>query len=72
MRRIMERWGFIDENEAEHTIEAKVKAVVAEDKIGKFSRAFVDHGQSVCGYTPDCHSCHLRHSCPAARKHLDW
>ena len=72
VRRIMERWGYIDKDESEHAVEAKVKSVIDKDKIGKFSRAFVDHGQSVCGYTPNCEACHLRYSCPSANGSLDW
>lgn len=72
VRRIMTRWGFIDKDEPEQMIEAKVKGVIDKDKVGRFSRAFVDHGQSVCGYTPECAKCHLRYSCPSANKQLDW
>ena len=72
VRRILHRWGYISPKEPEPLIEAKVKAVVRSDKIGRFSRAFVDHGQAVCGYTPNCTACHLRYSCPTANKQLDW
>jgi endonuclease-3 len=72
VRRIMERWGFISKEEPEQMIEAKVKEIIQRDKVGRFSRAFVDHGQSTCGYTPNCTACHLRHSCPSANKVLDW
>ena len=72
VRRIMHRWGYIRPKDPEVVIEAKVKAVVGSKDIGKFSRAFVDHGQSVCGFTPNCAGCHLRYSCPTAAKQLDW
>jgi len=72
VRRILQRWGYIEAKEPEPLIEAKVKAIVEKDKIGRFSRAFVDHGQTVCGYTPDCSACHLRYSCPTASKQLEW
>jgi endonuclease-3 len=72
VRRIMERWGFIHSKDPEKLIEAKVKSIIRTDKIGKFSRSFVDHGQSVCGYTPNCPECHLRFSCPTGSKNLDW
>ena len=72
VRRILTRWGYIHPKDPEVLIEQKVKAVVEPKKIGKFSRAFVDHGQSVCGYTPNCSACHLRFSCPTASKQLDW
>lgn len=72
VRRIMQRWGFITSKDPEKLIEAKVKAAIQTDKIGKFSRSFVDHGQSTCGYTPNCAECHLRFACPTGSKHLDW
>lgn len=72
VRRILERWGYIEKEEAEEVIELKVKRLINRDKVGRFSRAFVDHGQSVCGYTPNCKACHLRYSCPSADGTLDW
>ena len=72
VRRILKRWGYIHPKDPEVLIERKIKAVVEPKKIGKFSRAFVDHGQSVCGYTPNCSACHLRFSCPTASKQLEW
>lgn len=72
VRRILERWGYVDEKDPEDVIEAKIKAQVPGDKIGHFSRTFVDHGQSVCGYTPDCGNCYLNKACPSAAKYMDW
>ena len=72
VRRILERWGYVEERDPEDVIEAKIKAQVPADQIGHFSRSFVDHGQSVCGYTPDCGSCYLNKACPSASKYMDW
>ena len=72
VRRILERWGYVGEKDPEDVIEAKIKAQVPADMIGHFSRTFVDHGQTVCGYTPDCANCYLNKACPSASKYMDW
>jgi endonuclease-3 len=72
VRRILERWGYIGPKDPEDVIEAKVKAQVPAKDVGHFSRAFVDHGQTVCGYTPDCGNCYLNKACPTASKFMDW
>jgi endonuclease-3 len=72
VRRIMTRWGYVDDTMDEIAVEQRVKAIIPEKQIGHFSRAFVDHGQQVCGYTPDCSNCFLKSSCPTAAKYLDW
>lgn len=72
VKRILTRWGYIDEGMNDIQIESKVKSLIPEEQIGHFSRAFVDHGQQVCGYTPNCSECHLKHSCPTAAKYMDW
>ena len=69
--RILKRWGYIDEDAKDHEAEKRVKELIPEQQIGHFSRAFVDHGQNVCGFTPDCQNCFLRASCPTAAKHAD-
>ena len=72
--RILKRWGFIDKGMDDEQVETIVKRTIPEKQIGHFSRAFVDHGQQVCGFTPDCENCYLKGSCPTARKYadLDW
>ena len=72
--RILKRWGYIEDGMDEEQVETIVKRAIPEKQIGHFSRAFVDHGQQVCGFTPDCQNCYLRGSCPTARKYadLDW
>jgi len=72
VRRIMERWGMIDKKEKDPQVEIHVKEEVPAEQLGHFSRAFVDHGQNICGYVPDCPNCYLRKCCPAAAKYLDW
>ena len=72
VKRIMERWGYITSDMSDIQVENKVKEIIPKDKIGHFSRAFVDHGQAVCGYTPNCSECYLKHSCPTASKYMDW
>jgi len=72
VRRIMERMGYIQEGTPEKEIELKVKYEVKADRLGHFSRTFVDHGQSVCGYVPDCANCYLSKACPSSSKYLDW
>ena len=72
VKRIMERWGYVNKKDTDVEIEEKVKKIIPHKQIGAFSRAFVDHGQQVCGYTPDCENCYLKHSCPTAAKYLDW
>ena len=69
--RILKRWGFIEKDCKDIDAEKKVKQIIPEKQIGHFSRAFVDHGQSVCGFTPDCQNCFLRASCPCAAKYAD-
>ena len=72
--RILERWGYIEEGCKDREAERRVKELIPEKQIGHFSRAFVDHGQQVCGFTPDCQNCFLRASCPTAAKYaeLEW
>jgi len=53
-------------------IEEKVKQQIPEKQLGAFSRAFVDHGQRYCGYTPNCTACPLRGCCPSASQYIDW
>ena len=72
VRRIMERWGMIGKKEKDREVELHVKSEVPSEQLGHFSRAFVDHGQTICGYVPDCANCYLRKSCPTASKYLDW
>jgi endonuclease-3 len=76
VKRILERMGYTEERDKEEMIEAKVKLQVEEKQLGRFSRAFVDHGQTVCGFTPDCVNCYLNKCCPTGRKNLeklmDW
>ena len=69
--RILKRWGYIEEDCKDIDAEKRVKEIIPEKQIGHFSRAFVDHGQSVCGFTPDCQNCFLRASCPCAAKYAD-
>ena len=69
--RILKRWGYIEEGCSDRDAEAKVKSLIPEKQIGHFSRAFVDHGQQVCGFTPDCQNCFLRASCPTAATYAD-
>ena len=64
VRRVLKRWRFIKGNESDAKIENLVKDKIPKDKIGHFSRSFVDLGQSYCGYSPDCSSCSLCMSCP--------
>ena len=72
--RILKRWGYIDKKMSDVEVEQKVKSIIPPKQVGHFSRAFVDHGQQVCGFTPDCQNCYLRGSCPTAAKYadLDW
>jgi len=72
VRRIMTRLGYVDDSMTDVAVEKKVKSLVPEDKVGHFSRALVDHGQQVCGFTPNCDACFLKSSCPTAAQHLDW
>ena len=72
VKRILTRWGYVNEGMNDIQIENKVKTLIPEKQIGHFSRAFVDHGQQVCGYTPNCSECYLKHSCPTAAKYMDW
>jgi len=72
VKRILTRWGFITDKMDDIQVETIVKQAVPEEKIGHFSRSFVDHGQQICGYTPNCEKCYLRASCPTAAKHLEW
>ncbi len=70
VRRIMSRLGLISEDDPEIEIENSVKAKIPSDQIGHFSRAFVDHGQTTCSFSPDCSSCIFKHACPSST--LDW
>ena len=70
--RVLKRWQFFHPSSSDREIEAEVKKAIPPRKIGHFSRSFVDHGQAVCGYVPDCDRCYLRHSCPSADKTLEW
>jgi len=72
VKRILKRWNYITDEMSDVEVEAKVKTLIPEKQVGHFSRAFVDHGQQVCGFTPDCSNCFLRGSCPTAAKHLEW
>ena len=70
--RILQRFGYVSKDMDELQVEQVIKQTLPEQQIGAFSRAFVDHGQQICGFTPDCENCFLRASCPTAAKHLDW
>lgn len=70
--RILRRWGYVPESFGDVETEDLIKRTIPEKQIGHFSRAFVDHGQQVCGFTPDCENCYLRGSCPTAAKELEW
>jgi endonuclease III len=75
VKRILERMGYIEGRDKEEMIEAKVKLQIESDRLGHFSRAFVDHGQTVCGFTPDCANCYLNKCCPTGRRNmadLEW
>ena len=72
VKRILERMGYTEGRDKEEMIEAKVKMEVEPKKLGHFSRAFVDHGQLVCGFTPDCANCYLNKCCPTGRRNMDW
>jgi len=72
VRRILTRWNFITDSMLDTEVEETVKKTLPRNIIGHFSRAFVDHGQQVCGYNPDCANCYLRSACPTAAKHFDW
>ena len=69
--RILKRWGYIEDGMDDEQVETIVKRTIPEKQIGHFSRAFVDHGQQVCGFTPDCQNCYLKGSCPTAHKYAD-
>ena len=65
--------GYIEAADPEDVIEAKKNQVSSTRfQIGLFSRFFVDHGQSICGSTPDCGNCYLNKACPSAFKYMDW
>lgn len=70
--RILKRWGYVPEGMGDVETEDLVKRTIPSEQIGHFSRAFVDHGQQVCGFTPDCESCFLKGCCPTAAKELEW
>ena len=70
--RILKRWGYVPDGMGDVEVEDLVKRTIPEKQIGHFSRAFVDHGQQVCVFTPDCENCFLKGSCPTAAKELEW
>ena len=76
VKRILSRLGLITGKERELEIEKMVKKQVDKKKIGHFSRSFVDFGQNVCGYIPNCESCPLNKVCPTGQSYLsrelDW
>jgi Predicted EndoIII-related endonuclease len=72
VKRILKRWNLFPAGKTELQIEEDIKTNLDTKKIGHFSRALVDLGQDVCGYTPECHRCFLRYSCPSANKDLSW
>jgi endonuclease III len=71
--RIMKRLGLVPEKANDKDIEAIAKAQIRPEQLGHFSRSFVDHGQSICSYSPDCGGCFLRSVCPMAQnKDFEW
>lgn len=72
VRRIMERLGLVKAEDSDREIEEKVSRSIPSEEVGHFSRTFVDHGQNVCGYSPECHRCMLKHACPTNNRLLDW
>ena len=70
--RILKRWNYVPKEMKDIDIEEKVKQQIPEKQLGAFSRAFVDHGQRYCGYTPNCKACPLRGCCPSASQYIDW
>lgn len=67
VRRIMARLGLVDEKLTDRKIEKIVKATVAANQLGHYSRTFVDFGQQVCGYRPKCTKCPLSTKCPSSK-----
>lgn len=63
VRRIAVRLGIAEPKDSDLVIERKVVAVVRPEDLGHFSRAFVDFGQDVCAFTPNCHACKMTFAC---------
>jgi endonuclease-3 len=72
VKRILLRLELITPEMSDLEIESCVKAKIPSEKIGHFSRSFVDHGQTTCSFSPNCASCHLSVCCPYPAKHLEW
>mgnify|MGYP003331927034 CR=1 FL=1 len=72
VKRILKRWKIFKPGLSDVNMERRIKSEVPKNLVGHFSRALVDHGQELCGYTPECHRCFLRNSCPSANKDLSW
>ena len=64
VRRIARRLGLVGQKDSDLVIEKTIVAAVEPDMLGHFSRSFVDHGQQICGYTPNCSSCFMFSKCP--------
>lgn len=67
VRRIFRRLGWLDggnDRKYERFIEAHADKPIS---LGHLSRSFVDFGQDICGYTPNCNICPLNDFCPSKK-----
>ena len=63
VRRIAKRLGLVGEKASDLAVEKAIVAIVPSEKLGHFSRSFVDFGQTICGFSPKCGSCMLTQDC---------
>jgi len=65
VERISKRLGLVSSRAKHREIEKTLKGLCPPEKLGHFSRSFVDFGQTVCRFYTRCHVCSLRGSCQA-------
>jgi len=63
VRRITKRMGIVKPSGGDYKIEREIRRHTRSEKLGHFSRSFVDFGQDVCGFHARCHVCPFADKC---------
>ena len=66
--RIAARMGLVNEKDSVKVVETKIIEFAKGENLAAISRAFVDFGKDICGYTANCGSCKISKGCAGVRK----
>jgi endonuclease-3 len=65
--RISKRLGIVPELARVLQVEKIIQEGCVSNQWGHFSRAFVDFGQTICGFVPKCGECPFSTQCPSSK-----